>query len=468
MDIRQAMTDPALLGAHFGGESWAAWRALYAGFYALPMDDAELSIFCALTGLQAAPEAPATELWVPVGRRGGKSNGAAGLAVFEACFFDHSDKLAPGEVATVMVVAADRKQARQVFRYIRGLLRSNPMLERMIVRETAEEIELNNRTVIEVMTASHRSIRGYSVSCAILDEVAFWHSEGANPDAEIIAALRPALATLDGKLVALSSPYARRGVLWDAYRRYYGKPGPVLVAKAPTLTMNPTLPARVVQEAYDRDPIAAAAEYGAEFRTDVEAFLTRETVEAAMREGPLELPYNYGLQLPRDTGRSHRYTAFVDPSGGGQDEFTLAIGHTEGERVIVDVLRARRGVPADIVAEYAALLKDYGIRQATADRYAGSWPADEFSRHGIELQVSEQPKSGLYLDTLAALNSGRVELPPDEKMLNQFVSLERRTARGGRESIDHPPGGHDDRANAVAGLVAHAKVRRITPLSAWL
>jgi hypothetical protein len=30
--------------------------------------------------------------------------------------------------------------------------------------------------------------------------------------------------------------------------------------------------------------------------------------------------------------------------------------------------------------------------------------------------------------------------------------LERRTARGGRDSIDHPPGAHDDLANAVAGL----------------
>lgn len=450
VDIRQAMTDPELMGSHFGGDSWAAWRALYAGFYALPMSAHELETFRALTGLQEALEAPAVELWVPVGRRGGKSNTAACLAVFEAAFFDHSDKLAPGEVATVMVVAADRKQARQVFRYILGLLRSNPMLEQMIVRETAESIELANRTVIEVMTASHRSIRGYSVSCAILDEVAFWHSEGASPDAEVIGALRPALATLGGKIVALSSPYSRRGVLWDTYRSNYGKPGPVLVAKAPTLTMNPSLPESVVLEAYKRDPVAAAAEYGAEFRTDIEAFLLREVVEDAARSEPLELPYDSKIN----------YIAFTDPTGGGADEFTLAIGHVEDKRVITDVLRARRGVPAEIVAEYAELLKSYNVRKATADRYAGSWPADEFKRHGIELLTSEQSKSGLYLDTLAALNSGRVEIPPDDKTINQFIGLERRTARGGRDSIDHAPGGHDDRANAVAGLVAHAKTKK--------
>ena len=40
--------------------------------------------------------------------------------------------------------------------------------------------------------------------------------------------------------------------------------------------------------------------------------------------------------------------------------------------------------------------------------------------------------------------------------LAQLCGLERRTARGGRDSIDHAPGGHDDLANAVAGAAALA------------
>ena len=42
----------------------------------------------------------------------------------------------------------------------------------------------------------------------------------------------------------------------------------------------------------------------------------------------------------------------------------------------------------------------------------------------------------------------------DARLLTQLVGLERRTARGGRDSIDHAPGGHDDLANAVAGVSA--------------
>jgi hypothetical protein len=39
--------------------------------------------------------------------------------------------------------------------------------------------------------------------------------------------------------------------------------------------------------------------------------------------------------------------------------------------------------------------------------------------------------------------------------------LERRTARGGKDSVDHAPGGRDDVANVVAGL-AHCAVSRFT------
>jgi len=344
-----------------------------------------------------------------------------------------------------MVIACDRKQAKTVLRYVSGLLHSNLMLERMIYREQQESIELTNRTVIEVSTASFRAVRGYTLACVIADEIAFWRSdESANPDREIINALRPAMATLDGRLIALSSPYAKRGALWETYRRHYGKPGSILVAQADTRTMNPNLPERVVNEAMERDPEAASAEYMAEFRSDLETFLLREIVDLAVRAGPLELPFD----------KAHKYFAFVDPAGGGADEYCLAIGHKEGEDTVIDVLRGRRGVPAEITAGYAELLKSYRIRKIVGDKYAGSWPSDEFAKHDIEYSPSEKPKSGLYLDLLPALNSGRVAIPNDTRLVNQLIGLERRTARGGRDSIDHAPGGHDDRANVIAGLVS--------------
>ncbi len=146
-DIRKWMTDAALLGKTFGDESWAAWRALLAGFFGLPLSDSEANIFHELTGrisLQTALD----ELWLVIGRRGGKSIISALLAVIVAVTFEARGRLSAGGVATVMVIAEDRKQARTVYRYITGLLHSCSMLKGMIKKERADGIELTNRVII--------------------------------------------------------------------------------------------------------------------------------------------------------------------------------------------------------------------------------------------------------------------------------------------------------------------------------
>src|SRR5580700_2020277 len=157
------------------------------------------------------------------------------------------------------------------------------MLKALIERDTSDAIDLTNAITIEILTASFRTVRGYTLIAALLDEVAFWRSdESANPDSEIIGAIRPAMATIPGAmLLCASSPYARRGALWTAFRKFFGRDNSVLVWKADTRTMNPTVPQSVIAEAYEDDPASAAAEYGAEFRTDVETFVSREVIDAA-------------------------------------------------------------------------------------------------------------------------------------------------------------------------------------------
>jgi rhodanese-related sulfurtransferase len=448
--ISDVMTDPDLFGEQFSGQSWQAWRVLLAGFYGLPIDD--IRTWKSLTRRNEAPGGPFEELWLVVGRRGGKSQIAALLAIFEAFFRDYKHKLAPGEVATVMVLAADRKQARSCFRYISGLLHSNQMLEALIVREDKESIELSNRVVIEVGTASFRAVRGYSVACVIADEIAFWRSEeSANPDAEILNALRPAMATLGGKLIGLSSPYAKKGVLYDNYRRFFGKDEErqVLVAQAPSRTMNPSLPQKIVDRAMEQDRPAAQAEYLAQFRNDLEAFVRREVVERCMFPGRYELP----------PLREHRYHAFVDPSGGSVDSMTLAIGHREKNICVVDAIREVRPpfAPDAVVQGFCELMKSYRINSVTGDKYAGEWPRERFKEHGVEYLPAAKPRSELYQALLPQLNSGTIELLDNDKVLLQLCNLERRTSRAGRDLIDHGQGGHDDVANAVAGLAAQQK-----------
>jgi hypothetical protein len=326
------------------------------------------------------------------------------------------------------------------------------MLARMVAHRTGEALRLTNRIDIEIHTASFRSVRGYSIVSAVLDEVAYWPTdESANPDGETVAALRPGMASVPSALlVGISSPYARRGVLWRAYERHYGRDGdPVLVWQADAASMNGTLDPAIIAAAYEEDPARADAEYGATFRRDVESFVSREALAACVVPGRLELP----------PAATVAYDAFVDPSGGSQDAMTLAIAHAEDDRVVLDVVRERRPPfsPDDVVREFAETLRAYGCARVGGDRYAGEWPRERFRAHGIAYDPSTRSKSELYATLLPLINAGRVELLDERRLLAQLAGLERRTARGGRDSIDHGPGAHDDVANAVAGAVVAAE-----------
>jgi hypothetical protein len=449
--IIDACADPALFARWFrDAETWRSWFVFLRSLFGLPTTGQDLELFQRCTGRQAPPIGGARESWLICGRRAGKSFILALVAVFLACFLDWSQYLTPGERGTVMVIAADKKQARVIYRYAAALLREVPMLKALITRETAEAIDLNNGITIEILTASFRTVRGYTLIAALCDEIAFWRSdESANPDSEIIGAIRPAMATIPGAmLLCASSAYARRGALWNAYRKFFGKDSQVLVWKAATRTMNPTVPQSFIDEAYENDPASAAAEYGAEFRTDVETFVTREAVDAVVVPGRYELPPMPGTH----------YLAFVDPSGGSSDSMTLAIAHIAKDgNAILDAVRERRPPfsPDDVVLECVSALKSYGVRTVIGDRYGGEWPRERFRVHGIEYQVSEKTKSDIYRDALPLLNSGRTQLLDIPRLTAQLCGLERRTSRGGRDSIDHTPGAHDDIANAVAGVLVH-------------
>jgi hypothetical protein len=459
MTLLDAMEDPGLFGPWFTpSDSWRAWRAFLAALLGLPLLEDHAALYRAHTGRQAPPEAPAKEAWLVVGRRGGKSRIAALVAVYLACFRNYRSLLAPGERGTLMVIAADRRQARVVFRYIQGLLDGVPMLAALVQSRTREAIHLTNRVTIEVHTASFRAVRGYTLIGAICDEVAYWRAEeSANPDAEIINALRPGMATIPGALLlCISSPYARRGALWEAYRKHYGQDGDrVLVWQADTRMMNPTVDPRVIDAAYESDEAAAAAEYGAQFRRDIESFVAREALDAVVIPGRRELPPVAGV----------RYVAFVDPSGGSQDSMTLALAHHADGRAVLDLVRERQPPfsPEAVVEEWAALLRGYGVTTVNGDRYGGEWPRERFRTHGLLYEVADRSKTDFYRELLPLLTSGRVELLDTPRLLTQLGSLERRTARGGRDTIDHGLGGHDDVANATAGALVLA-AEPATPL----
>ena len=244
MTILDAIEDKHLFEPWFSRGTWENWRIFLSALFGLPLTSSQLAIFRECTGRSTPQTVAATEGWLICGRRSGKSFMLALVSVFLACFFDWQKYLAPGERGTIIIIAVNTRQARTIFRYVGALLKGVPMLARMIERETADSFDLNNSISVEVHTASFRSTRGYAVLAALLDEIAYFPTDdAAEPDREIINALKPGMAQFpNAMLLCASSPYAKRGSLFDAWRKHYGKDGdPILVWQAATRTMNPTI-----------------------------------------------------------------------------------------------------------------------------------------------------------------------------------------------------------------------------------
>ena len=429
MNILEALDDCNLLGASIrDAESWKPWRALLAAAFGLPLSEDALALYRQCTGRRVTPGAPAAYLWLVIGRRGGKSFAMALIAVFLAAFRDWRKYLSPGERAIVLLVAADREQAKILHRYCQGIL-SPPILQSLVWNVTASEIELKGNVTLEVVTRSYRSVRGRSVCVAVLDELSFWRDDdSANPDSEVLNAVRASMATFgsDAMVIAGSSPYARRGVLWDAFKRWYGKDDARnLVWQAATRVMNPTVPQEFVDAEYERDAASAAAEYGAEFRSDIAAFVDLAVLEACTADGVFELPPISGAS----------YVTFVDPSGGSSDSMTLAIAHREDDGIaILDCVRevVAPFSPETVVDDFCNTLKQYNIDKVCGDRYAGEWPREQFAKRNVTYEPSEKVKSDIYRDMLPLLNSRKCQLLDNRRLISQLHGLERRTARGGK------------------------------------
>jgi hypothetical protein len=449
----------ALLGPHFEGPSWDRWRAVLRAAFALPMSIRDLELFHEVAGDRAPPTRRVRELVCAVGRGGGKDSIAAGLATYIAATGDFS-RLRPGERGVVLTLATDREQAGIAFNYCRGFFTEVPALAVMVERINDQTIELSTKAQITVGTNNLRAPRGRTICCAIYDEVAFWYDQDyANPDIEVDTAISPGLMRFPGSLkILISSVNKRSGLLYDRVTEYFGKDSDdVLVVMGESLQFNPSLDAALIERELQRDPERAGAEYLSRWRDDLSNFLDRQLVEAAVDPGVVVRPPQRGL----------KYFAFADPSGGRGDSFAVGIAHSDNDTIILDALYEARSpfTPSEIVAEIAALLSSYGIQRATGDAYGAGWVEDAFKRVGITYEKSKRDRSKIYLDALPLFTSGRARILDNQRLIHQFISLERRTSAIGRDTVTHPnhQSAHDDLANAVAG----ALVLAVDAASSW-
>lgn len=446
MNIIQFIESPKMLNDK---SMSIAQRTALKAVYGLPLTGDEFKLFVKITGLKSYPLGHEwEEASFILGRRSGKSDKiASSIALYEACARKH--KLSVGQTGVVMVVASEKKrQAKIVFKYIEGKLKRSPILRKMIENITQEAITLTNGIEIQVYPCSIGRVRGVSLIAFIGDECAHWKVEGRDIDVDVLDSARPGLDFDYSKMIKISTPYMMRGEIWQDFKEFYGKKNDdVIVFRGDTLLFNPTYSERKLRRLKKRKPLTYRTEHEAYFRTDLSAMYDPVMIDKAVNpDRPLEIPVSSDKE----------YKAFVDVAGGGgKDSYSIAIGHVENEKAVIDVVRSRRPKfnPDEVTEQYAHLVQLYGISTVYGDKFSGDWASNAWAKHDVQYEKSAKTKSELYLEAESPFNTERVDLPAKELAVMQLKNLIRKTRSGGKDSVDTDSGQPEDEANVIAGAI---------------
>jgi hypothetical protein len=392
-----------------------------------------------------------------LGRRSGKGRIAALVAAFEATVNAdvHLAAVQPGEQAAIVVIGSSQRQARIVHGYIKGFLRA-PVLAPLVVKETADSIELSNGIVILTLPCHAASPRGLAVAVAILDEVAWWAgSDGSvlDPD-EIWQAVVPATAQFPaGRVMVLSTPRFAGG--WFANLCQQAESGQFPDMRgwhATTAEMNPAIPASFLARERAKDPVAFRREYEAAFEASISAVFDADLVRSAVTDRDANAP-----------APGANYVLALDPAFTG-DRFTAVLGHREPSgSIVVDRVREWIGTKASpvgfdaVLDEVAVLVAAYHGARVLTDQYAAEPIRQGLVARGIRVEATpwtNDSKLNAVAAVRKALYAGHLDLPRHRELIAELVSLEQRPTPSGRPRIAAPGRSHDDFATALMALVA--------------
>jgi hypothetical protein len=459
--MRQALADDRLLGKAMPGPSWSGWHALLIALTGAKLTDAERADFKRLTLRDREPaDGRLCEAFLAIaGRRGGKTKAMATHGVWLATCCDWSDNLSLGERGRIMFVAPGMDQARVQMEYCSEIFRASPKLQAAIKNETVDQIELINRITLEVTAASAARSRGFTAVAICLDESCFLKSgDAVDSDTDLLTALRPSLMTTRGPMLLTSTPGAPLGMAHSLFKRHYKPDGSprCLVAHGGTLDFNPSIEQSVIDQAYEDDPEAAEAEIGGKFRSPLSSYLTRAVIERAIDR-------NIVPQHRRLPGI--RYRIYSDmATGAGRDSATMAVAHTvrdgDHDLTIFDELLEQRPPfdPLAVVRRMCEIAKFWGCTEISGDQYGRPF-VSLFAKHGVNYVVSPLSTSEVYLHSRLSWTAGNVVLPlfetTTERAIEQFLTLRRKVAPGGRETVEHIGSKHvhDDLAVAISGAI---------------
>lgn len=319
------------------------------------------------------------ELILSIGRRSGKTHISSCIAAYEAYKLLRKGNpqryygLPEGEVIQLISVATDRDQAGILYRKVSANFKNTSFFRTFAANETQSNsrfqtpIDIRDHGRWDGNNNAHASINVTFRSCVakglrgagnivvILDEVAHFTNSGQSSAEEVYNAVSPSLSTfspknpddktvpigdVEARMIMISSPLGRQGHFYDMFQIAMKKGDAskgMLAIQAPTWEVNPTVPPSEFEKNYVKDPNTFMTEYGGHFSDRTLGWI----------EVPADLVACVDPEARPRTRGQYRVPYFIGIDFALKNDGTaIAIGHPEGENIVVDlVLERRAGLP---------------------------------------------------------------------------------------------------------------------------
>lgn len=196
-------------------------------------------------------------------RQWGKSTTTALIGLHEALY------AAP---AMIVLISPSQPQSTELFKKINGFWSRLPGAPEA-AQESLTRMELSNGSRIISLPGSEKTTRGYSAATLVIMD------EAARVDDELLATVRPMLATTSGRFFALTTPAGKRGWFHDAWE--HGEGWERISVKG---TECPRISAEfLAEECAALGETRFAAEYMCEFTDDNTSAFSSALIEMALR-----------------------------------------------------------------------------------------------------------------------------------------------------------------------------------------
>ena len=267
-----------------------------------------------------------------------------------------------GQQIAVTTVATTQEQASTLFNMMKARCNNCSYLKDRVVNSTQtyfnlktdeDSIRQADPSILMLCGgAGAQSLRGKNNLIVMFDEAAFFAQSGRLSGDEIYNALTPSIASFtkageksggQGRVIMLSSPYAKSGLFYRKYIQSFDSPDSMLMFKMYSAMVNPTIDSSILRDAKRKDPTMFACEYGAEFSDNITAWTDTETLEKVL---------NRKQQINTKKGRPDvQYFMGID-YGGRTDGSSIAIVHKENEKIILDYADVYYSGASDVWQSY--------------------------------------------------------------------------------------------------------------------